>query len=62
MYRLVIFMHKRDTLSHSAFKDYYEDKHVPLVLSLSKATRPSVYTRKYMDPTELTGNLKMAAL
>jgi len=36
----------RDGISPAEFKDYYENRHVPLILSL--APTPSVYRRRYL--------------
>jgi uncharacterized protein (TIGR02118 family) len=50
MYRVFGYLTKRDDMSLSAFRDYYENKHIPLVLSL--APTPLVYKRRYLDRTE----------
>jgi|SRR5579859_111093 len=47
MYRVFGFLTKRDGLSLPDFKDYYENHHVPLLLS--KAPKPPVHTRRYVD-------------
>ena len=45
MFRLLAFLTKRDGLSTEDFIDHYENRHVPLILSLAPA--PRVYTRRY---------------
>jgi len=45
MFRLLAFLTKRDDLSTEDFIDHYENRHVPLILSLAPA--PRVYTRRY---------------
>jgi len=50
MYRVFGFLTKRDGLSLPEFKDYYEDHHVPLILS--NAPKPPVHTRRYVDRDE----------
>lgn len=47
MYRILSFLTKRSDLSAEQFRDYYENRHVPLVLSL--APSPPVYKRRYLD-------------
>jgi hypothetical protein len=46
MYKVVSFLKKRDGLSLDQFRDYYENNHVPLILSLAPA--PLVYRRRYL--------------
>ena len=50
MYRVFGFLTKRDGLSMSEFKDYYENHHVPLLLSL--APRPLIHKRRYLNRGE----------
>lgn len=45
MFRVLAFLTKRDGLSTEAFIDHYENRHVPLILSLASA--PQVYIRRY---------------
>lgn len=47
MYRVLSFLTKRSDLSIEEFRDYYENKHIPLILSL--APSPIVYKRRYLD-------------
>jgi len=46
MLKVFAFLTKREGLETRAFIDYYENHHVPLVLSL--APRPPVYKRNYV--------------
>lgn len=46
-YRVLATIRKNSALSTQAFIDYYENKHVPLIISLSGDTLPSVYKRRY---------------
>ena len=46
MLKVFAFLTKREGLETKAFIDYYENHHVPLVLSL--APRPPVYKRNYV--------------
>jgi len=50
MYRVFGFLTKRDGLSMSEFKDYYENHHVPLLLS--RAPKPPVHSRRYVNRDE----------
>ena len=47
MYQIFGFLTKRDGMSMSEFKDYYENKHIPLILSL--APSPVLYKRRYLN-------------
>ena len=46
MFKVFAYLTKRDGMTPEAFKDYYENHHVPLVLSL--APLPRVYKRNYL--------------
>ncbi|HEY4427025.1 MAG TPA: EthD domain-containing protein [Solirubrobacteraceae bacterium] len=46
MYKVYAYLSKRPDLSPEAFIDYYENHHVPLVLSF--APMPRVYKRNYL--------------
>jgi len=46
MYKVFGFLNKRDGISTDEFIDYYENNHVPLVLSL--APTPLLYKRRYV--------------
>jgi len=45
MYKVFGFLTKRDGLSVPEFKDYYENHHVPLLLS--RAPKPLIHKRRY---------------
>lgn len=46
MFKVFAYLTKRDDITPEALKDYYENHHVPLVLSL--APTPRVYKRNYL--------------
>ncbi len=46
MLKVFAFLKKRQDIESQAFIDYYENKHVPLVLSLAPV--PAVYKRNYV--------------
>jgi hypothetical protein len=46
MYKVVSFLKMREGLSLDQFRDYYENTHVPLILTL--APTPLVYRRRYL--------------
>ncbi|WP_328842741.1 EthD domain-containing protein [Streptomyces sp. NBC_00258] len=48
MYKVIVFLKKRDGLSREEFVDYYENRHVPLILSM--APSPPIYRRNYLVP------------
>ena len=50
MYRVFGFLTKRDGLSMPEFKDYYENHHVPLLLS--RAPKPLIHKRRYVNRDE----------
>lgn len=48
MFKILLFMKRRPGMSVDAFRDYYENHHVPLALqSAAGITR---YIRRYLDP------------
>jgi EthD domain len=55
MVKTLAFLKRREGLDAAAFRDYYENHHVPLICSL--APPPLVYTRNYLqrDQTLLDG-------
>ena len=58
MFRVFAFLTKREGLGMQEFIDYYEQKHIPLILRLAPA--PLIYKRRYlMRDQELTksGNI-----
>jgi EthD domain len=46
MFKVYAYLSKRSDITTEAFIDYYENHHIPLVLSL--APMPSVYKRNYV--------------
>ncbi len=58
MFKVFAFLTKREELEMQAFIDYYEKKHIPLILSLAPA--PLVYKRRYLvRDQELTNSGNM---
>jgi uncharacterized protein (TIGR02118 family) len=54
MLKVFAFLSKREGMTTQEFREYYEQKHVPLVLGLARA--PAVYKRNYLrrgDPFNL---------
>lgn len=46
MFKLLAYLSKREGMTTDEFIDYYENHHVPLILSLAPA--PEVYKRHYL--------------
>jgi uncharacterized protein (TIGR02118 family) len=50
MHKLLLFMKRKPGMSHEAFRDYYENRHVPLCMNyMAGAER---YFRRYLEPVE----------
>src|ERR1700743_444113 len=47
-YKILLFMKRRPDISVEAFRDYYENHHVPLALKNSAGLKR--YVRRYIDP------------
>ena len=47
-YKILLFMKRRPGMSVEAFRDYYENKHVPLCSKYSSGV--SRYIRRFIDP------------
>ena len=47
MHKVLLFMKRRDGLSPEAFRDYYENRHVPLCMAYMGAARR--YVRRYLQ-------------
>lgn len=47
-FKILLFMKRHPDLTHEAFVEYYETKHVPLVLNYSSGLK--TYTRRYLTP------------
>lgn len=60
MFHLLAFLSKSPLLSHGEFKDYYENRHLPLIKSLSGNTLPQIYKRRYIHHEEEDVILKAA--
>lgn len=57
MFKVFSYLKKREDLSLEQFQDYYENHHVPLILSL--APTPLIYRRRYLiqaDEVTKSGN------
>ena len=46
-HQILAFLCKKPDLSTQQFIDYYEHKHLPLIVSLSGDTLPTTYKRRY---------------
>jgi len=46
---ILAFLCKAPHLSHAQFKDYYEQKHMPLVIQITGDAHPVVYKRRFMN-------------
>lgn len=46
MFKILTFLTRKEGLEVEAFADYYENRHIPFILSL--APSPPVYTRRYL--------------
>ena len=53
MFKVFAYLTRRQDISREEFIDYYENHHVPLVLSL--ASMPRVYKRNYVVRAEAAG-------
>lgn len=49
MYHVIAFLIRKPGTTFAAFKDYYENHHIPLIVSLSGDTLPTIYKRRYID-------------
>lgn len=47
-YKILLFMKRKPGMSVQAFRDYYENRHVPLALKYSSAVKR--YIRRFIDP------------
>jgi hypothetical protein len=48
IYKILLFMKRRPGMTVAAFRDYYENSHVPLALKYTKG--PVRYVRRYLEP------------
>ncbi len=49
IYKMLIFARRRAGMSRIEFRDYYENKHVPLVMKYAAGMKH--YVRRYIEPT-----------
>lgn len=49
MYRFLLFVYKKPTISFEDFRTYYETKHIPLITEVSGGL-PPVHKRHYVVP------------
>ncbi len=49
-YKILLFMKRRPGMSVAAFRDYYENHHVPLALRHGGGVKLLRYVRRYLDP------------
>jgi uncharacterized protein (TIGR02118 family) len=47
-YKILLFMKRRPGMSVEAFRDYYENRHVPLCMKYTSAVKR--YIRRYVNP------------
>jgi len=50
-YTLVAYLCRNPTMSPAEFRDHYENKHMPLLLSLTGPVFPTTHTRHYLTRT-----------
>ncbi|KAI8196649.1 Alkaline ceramidase YDC1 [Colletotrichum sp. SAR 10_70] len=46
---MLIFLHRKEGLSHAEFKDHYENVHVPLTKELTGSLFPMLHSRRYIE-------------
>ncbi len=49
-WKILLFMKRRPGMSVAAFRDYYENHHVPLALRHGGEVKLARYVRRYLDP------------
>ncbi len=49
-YKILLFMKRRPGMSVEAFRDYYENQHVPLAMKHGGGVKLSRYVRRYLEP------------
>lgn len=61
-YRLLLFLYRKDGITHAEFRDHYEYIHIPLTRELTGSLFPSLHSRRYIErspdgePNVLVGN------
>lgn len=53
MIKLVIFLHRKEGISHEDFVDYWQNKHGPLVTRLKDKLRVKKYVQNILHPGPL---------
>jgi uncharacterized protein (TIGR02118 family) len=49
-YKILLFMKRRPGMTVEAFRDYYENHHVPLAMKHGGGVKLSRYVRRYLEP------------
>ena len=49
-YKILLLMKRRPGMSVEAFRDYYENRHVPLAMKYGGQVKLSRYVRRYLEP------------
>ncbi|EQB48897.1 HypE protein [Colletotrichum gloeosporioides Cg-14] len=60
-YRMLIFLHRKEGLSHAEFKDHYENVHVPLTKELTGSLFPMLHSRRYIERSPDDGKAMVLA-
>lgn len=47
-YRMLLYLHRKEGISHAEFKDHYEYIHIPLTRELTGSLFPSLHARRYI--------------
>ncbi|KAJ0165226.1 hypothetical protein CTA2_11953 [Colletotrichum tanaceti] len=48
-YRLLLFLYRKDGITHAEFRDHYEYIHIPLTRELTGSLFPSLHARRYIE-------------
>ncbi|KAL0931205.1 uncharacterized protein CTRU02_213940 [Colletotrichum truncatum] len=48
-FRMLLFLHRKEGITHAEFKDHYEYVHVPLTRELTGSLFPLLHSRKYIE-------------
>lgn len=48
MHKLLIFLKRKPGMSHADFRDYYENRHIPLCMTYMRGIE--CYRRRYLEP------------
>jgi uncharacterized protein (TIGR02118 family) len=52
IYKILLFMKRRPGMSIDAFREYYENHHVPLAMKHGGGVQLSRYVRRYLEPQQ----------